>query len=113
MFEIHHHYRSDPAVAETLQQILTTLNQLKEMISKMSPELQALSDQVAQNEKIEESAVTLIKGLADQITAAKDDPAAIVALAEGLKGSASDLGAAITANTTPPAPVATPPAPAA
>ncbi len=65
----------------------------------MSDELKALQDQVAQNTAIEESAVTLIKGLADQITALKDDPAALAALADSLHGSAADLSAAISANT--------------
>lgn len=69
---------------------------------------QALADlqaQVAQNESTEESAVTLIQGLAAQITAAGTDPVALKALTDGLNKSASDLAAAITANT-PAAPAA-------
>lgn len=68
----------------------------------MSATNQALSDlqaQVAKNEQLEESAVTLIKGLAAQITAAGTDPVALKALTDGLNASASDLAAAVTANT--------------
>lgn len=70
---------------------------------------QALADlqaEVAQNTTIEESAVTLIQGLAAQIAAAGTDPAALAALTASLKQSAADLSAAIAANTpqAPPAP---------
>ena len=58
-----------------------------------------LKVQVEKNTAIEESAVTLINGLAAQIAAAKDDPAAIQALADEMAKSGADLAAAITANT--------------
>jgi tryptophanyl-tRNA synthetase len=81
---------------------------LKNQGEKMATTNQALADlqaQVAQNESTEESAVTLIQGLAAQITAAGTDPVALKALTDGLNKSASDLAAAITANT-PAAPAA-------
>lgn len=68
----------------------------------MSVELDNLEKQVRQNSDLETSAVTLIKGLADQLAAAKDDPTKIVALTNELKTKADALAAAITANTTPP-----------
>lgn len=61
--------------------------------------IQDLKTQVEKNTAIEESAVTLIQGLAAQIKAAQNDPAAIQALADELTKSAADLAGAITANT--------------
>jgi hypothetical protein len=67
----------------------------------MSAELDALTAQVKQNTDLEQSAVTLIHGLADQIAAAKDDPAKLQQLTSELKSKADALAAAITANATP------------
>ncbi len=61
--------------------------------------LTELQAQVTKNTEVEESAVTLIKGLATQIASLKNDPVAIQALADSLTKSAGDLGDAITANT--------------
>ncbi len=66
---------------------------------KIMAELDALSAQVAQNTTVEESAVTLINGLAAQIASLKNDPAALQALADSLNKSATDLSAAVAANT--------------
>ncbi len=65
----------------------------------MASDLSALSAQVAQNTTVEESAVTLITGLAAQIADLKNDPAALQALADSLNKSATDLSAAVAANT--------------
>jgi hypothetical protein len=79
----------------------------------MSTQLTALQAQVAQNTSVEESAVILINGLATQLQAAiaanaAGDTAALPNLQAELAKSATDLAAAITANT----PAATPsPAP--
>lgn len=63
--------------------------------------LDDLTAQVAANTSAEQSAVTLIQGLAQQIAAAVagGDSAALEALAGQLNSSAAALGAAITANT--------------
>lgn len=75
------------------------------MAKATAGDLTALTAQVAQNTTVEASAVTLIQGLAAQITALQNDPAALAALAAQLQTSATALSAAITANTpTPPAP---------
>lgn len=66
---------------------------------RMSVELDALTAQVAANTAVEQSAVTLIQGLAAQIAANTGDPAKLTALASQLKTSADSLAAAITANT--------------
>lgn len=65
----------------------------------MADALTDLQAQVAKNTAVEESAVTLINGLAAQIKANSTDPVALEALANSLSGSAGDLAAAITANT--------------
>jgi hypothetical protein len=70
----------------------------------MSTQLDALTAQVTANESLENSAITLIQGIAAQLAAIKDDPAKIQALANSLKTSADSLSAAIIANT-PAAPV--------
>lgn len=82
-----------------LNQILAIVQAMQKGDLKMSAELDALTAQVAQNTTIEESAVTLITGLAAQITAAGTDPAKLVALTTSLNTSAKDLAAAIAANT--------------
>lgn len=82
-----------------LNQILAIVQAMQKGDLKMSAELDALTAQVAQNTTIEESAVTLITGLAAQITAAGTDPAKLAALTTSLNTSAKDLAAAIAANT--------------
>lgn len=74
-------------------------------------DLTSLQNQVAQNTSVEESAVTLINGLASQLAAAGTDPAKLQALQDSLQASASDLAKAVAANTpaAPAAPAATPP----
>lgn len=69
----------------------------------MSKELEDLKVQVTRMTTVSKSATTLINGLAAQIIDLKDDPVALVALAEELKAEATSLGDSVTANTpTPP-----------
>jgi peptidoglycan hydrolase CwlO-like protein len=82
---------------------------IEKEIHHMSQQLDDLSAQVQATTDLEASAVTMIQGLASQISALKDDPAKLQALADSLKSGASALAAAIAANT-PAAPDATPPA---
>lgn len=70
----------------------------------MSKEVDDLKAAVARNGDVEDSAIALIQGLAQQIKDAAGDPAAIAALSAELTAKADALAAAITANTTPPAP---------
>jgi hypothetical protein len=75
---------------------------LDQLLKKEQLEMATLADlqaQVTKNTTVEESAVTLIKGLAAQIASLKTDPVALQALADSLSKSATDLGDAITANT--------------
>jgi hypothetical protein len=65
----------------------------------LATSLAALQAQVAQNTQVEGSAVTLIQGIAAQLAASANDPAAISALATQLNTSATALAAAVAANT--------------
>lgn len=71
------------------------------MSTTISANLQALMTQVAQNTSVEASAVTLIQGIAAQLSAAlaNSDDAALPALVASLNTSATALGAAVAANT--------------
>lgn len=77
----------------------------------MSQALDNLTTQVRNLESVDDSAITLIQGLASQIAALKDDPVALQALADEVSAKADELAAAVTANT-PPSPEP-PPAPQA
>jgi hypothetical protein len=62
-------------------------------------DLSALTAQVTANVDVESSAVQLLNNLAAQLVQVKNDPVAIQALADQLKGSGDALAAAIVANT--------------
>lgn len=67
--------------------------------ANMSAELDSLTAQVHESAAVEASAIILIQGLADQLRAIANDPAAITALADQLNASEQALSAAIVANT--------------
>lgn len=73
----------------------------------MASDLQGISDAVANATTVEQSAIEMIQGLADQIASLKNDPAALQALSDSLNAKSSDLAAKITENT-PAAPTPTP-----
>lgn len=90
---------------EILAAIATTnakLDKLFTLVTKveteMASDLQTLTDQVTATLTVEQSAITLINGLAADIASLKNDPAALQALSDQLKASATALSAAITAN---------------
>ncbi len=87
------------SIDQRLARIERPLVALFEEEKQMSTELDALAAQVKANTDLEESAVTLITGLADQLKSAAADPAAVQALADQLKTSAASLAAAVSANT--------------
>lgn len=66
---------------------------------KMTKELDDLQTSVAHNTDVEESAITLIQGLAAQIAAAGTDPVALQALTDSLNAESEKLAAAVAANT--------------
>jgi tRNA A37 threonylcarbamoyladenosine dehydratase len=99
----------DNELHEKLDAILRRLAQLKELLTKegtfIMSAIDDLTTQVAANTTVEQSAITLIQGLADALKAAGTDPVKLAALATQLKTSQTALAAAITANT----PAAPPP----
>lgn len=72
---------------------------LKKGIHKMSVEFDAMTAQVQANNDAIDSAVVLINGIADRITAAGVDPAKLTALTTELKAKDDALAAAVVANT--------------
>mgnify|MGYP001312214451 CR=1 FL=1 len=106
LIELHFHIRPPDDMEARLDQILFLLHTSLFKESIIMTDLTALTAQVQANTDIEQSAILLIKGLADQIAAAGSDPIAIADLVTKLKVSATALAAAIAANT----PVAPPPA---
>lgn len=99
LFEIHIHAKTDVEVLRRLSVIqgkLDLIHQRQELIMSI---LDDLSAQVAANRTISQSALTLINGIADRITAAGVDPAALAALTASLKEDDDKLAAAVAANT--------------
>lgn len=87
--------RIEAAVGAVWSQ-LVRLNQRE---NAMSQQLQQLADAVTKNANAVNSAVQLIGGLAAQIEALKEDPAALSQLAADLNSQADALAAAVVANT--------------
>lgn len=79
--------------------IVTMLGKLTKEIKLMAGQLDALTAEVARNTEVDESAVTLIKGLAVQIESLKNDPVALQKLADDMKASSDKLAEAVAANT--------------
>lgn len=99
------HDGNQGVVERKLDQVLEKLTAIKAQEELMSQELDDLQVQVEKNTTVEESAVTLLNGLAAQIEALKNDPVKLQALATSLKTSGDDLAQAIV-NNTPAAPAA-------
>lgn len=66
---------------------------------KLSAQLDALAAAVAKNAEVDASAITLIKGIAAALVAAKDDPAKVQALADELVQKNAALAQAVVENT--------------
>lgn len=89
------------AIDRKLDRILSKLGVVIQKENVMAGELADLETQVKANHDLEESAVLLINGIAQRLAdaIASNDPAKLVALKDSLSGSATDLAAAIVANT--------------
>ena len=81
------------------------LNLILKENKQMSAELDVLTAAVEEDNAVVTSAITLIEGLAAQIAAGANDPAAMLALAAELTAKKDELAQAVAANT-PAAPVA-------
>ncbi len=68
-------------------------------VSRMSVALDNLTREVKEMRTVNESAVTLIQGLAEQIRQNADNETAMQQLADDLDASAGNLGQAVQANT--------------
>jgi hypothetical protein len=82
-----------------LDRILELLEKIYKREGIIMGDLDAITAQVAQNESVEQSAITLINSLASQIAGLINDPVALAALVTSMNASATALAAAITANT--------------
>lgn len=91
---------------QQIDNILTELRLLNKELMNMSTEMDNLTAQVHANSDLLDSAVTLINGIANRITAAGVDPVALDALTTELKAKDEALAASVAANT--PASPATP-----
>jgi hypothetical protein len=80
-------------------QILTALKTLTAQGATIMTDLTELTSDVATETNVMVSAETLITGLAAQIAAAGTDPVALKALTTTMEKNASDLAAAVAANT--------------
>lgn len=86
-------------IESKLDYIIRYLRVLAVMEVRMSGELEALAAQVQENTDVEQSALILIQGLADQLKAAGSDPAKLKELQAKLDASSGALAAAVAANT--------------
>lgn len=92
----------DPVVAQVLdvvRQIQATLGAMQQEGITMSKELDDLKAAVTRSASVQSSAVELLKGVSEQITANANDPAELEALATELNDKADTLAKAIAANT--------------
>lgn len=82
------------------------LDRVIRMEKQEMADLTAISAAVENNTSVDESAIALLGQLADLIRQNATDPAALAALADSINGEASNLAAAVSANTpaAPPAP---------
>jgi chromosome segregation ATPase len=82
-----------------LDLVLARLNTLQETVNTMSAEVDRLKASVTQLASVDQSVITLLRGMSDQIRALKQDPAALTALADEVDARVKELGDAVTANT--------------
>lgn len=75
------------------------LNTLEKMEMDQTQQLAQLQADVAAEDSVIASAVTLIQGISDRINQAGGDPAALAALSADIQAQAATLAAAVAANT--------------
>lgn len=88
-----HHLLTQIAALGSKLDMLTTQGEV------MSAQLDALKTAVEAENTVIDSAITLLNGLSAQITALKDDPVALQALADEVAAKATTLSDAVAANT--------------
>lgn len=103
-FDLHHYIHRDEAEGRLarIEELLTTLIANGERhMATMQEIVAALQAEVARNTEVDQSAVTLINGLADKIAelVAAQDLSGLEALVAQLRTDTDGLAAAVTANT--------------
>lgn len=88
--------------AKERHEISCKIDQLLEGNKKIMADLTQLTADVAQLESVDESAIALITGLAQEIKDAGTDPVALKALTDRMEAESTKLAGAVTANTVPP-----------
>ena len=94
---------------DVIEYKLRRLDAIEDKLEKIMSAMTDLQASVSAEDTVLDSAVTLIKGFAAQLTAAGTDPVALAALKTDIDAHAQSLAAAVAANT----PAAAPPAPPA
>lgn len=82
-----------------LDRVVEMLHHLINLGDSMSAQLDALTAEVERSATVQASVVALVKGLAAEIAANKDDPVALQALADKLAASDNATADAVVANT--------------
>lgn len=82
-----------------LHEVRADIAELKDLIIRLEKKMDELKAQVAANRTVIASALALINGIADRITAAGTDKQALADLASSLKSDDDALAAAVSANT--------------
>jgi hypothetical protein len=97
-------------IEERLVALETNVAKLKGEVQQMALSLQALQNAVTNETTVEQSAITLIQGLAAQLQTLINnsgntvDPAALQAIVTAMTNSQAALAAAVAASTPPPIP---------
>ena len=86
-------------LSKQLSMIFNLMRKSLKMEFEMATDLTALTDAVAEDTSVDESAITLLQNLSTILEDAKTDPVAIASIAASLKDNAAALAAAIAANT--------------
>jgi chromosome segregation ATPase len=90
--EIHIHHHGD-------DKLFTEIKSINQKLSTMGQELQTLQQEVAENNTVMQSAITLLQGLKQRLDDAATDPAALKQLSDELDANTNALAAAVAANT--------------
>lgn len=89
----------DMFLYDSLRIIKRRLKLLTERIELMATGMERLTEEVAQNTSVIQSALTLIRGFKAQLEAAQADQAKLAELAAQLDNSEQELAAAVAENT--------------
>lgn len=100
---IFHHFVDEEKLHHLMKKVLDISIDNKQKLNQMGQELDNLTTEVSETRGVLQSAKVLIEGFAQALkdAIAKNDPAALTALANDLDTNTNDLAAAIAANPLP------------